>query len=177
MSWLSKGLKSVFKAGNKLDPLGAKIMANTQDAPGSAGALRAAALAEDTDPNPYGAGRNRLYIFAGGDKLSRSPKARATGRAVGTFFAGAYGGPYVKQTIGIAGSVAAKAEAARKQDEANALAAQMLAESQGQAAPVALDKVKPTQAPALLQAGMNPWLVGFLALAVAGTLFRKKVIQ
>lgn len=92
MSLFSRLLRNTFKLTDKIDPLGSKILQNTQDAPGSPGSLRAAALATDTQSNPYGSGRHRLDIFAGGESQSRKEGNRNLGRAVGTVAALFFGG-------------------------------------------------------------------------------------
>lgn len=91
MASLSSIMKKVFKTATKIDPLGAKIMKNTEDLPGTPGSLRAAFLS-DQPSDPYGPQQGKFDIFAGGKKLSESKSARNIGRAVGTVAALYFGG-------------------------------------------------------------------------------------
>lgn len=96
MSSLTKILKKGNKLLKKIDPIGHKIRENLQDLPGSSGSLQAA-IESDQPSDPFGPQQSKFDIFAGGQKMSESKRARNVGRAVGTvaalyFGAGAFGG-------------------------------------------------------------------------------------
>ena len=84
-------LRGLVRKLRRLDPLTDALAKAEKDVPGSVGAGLEAITAENVSSNPFSADRSRFDIFAGGDKLSRDPDARALGRTVGSFFAGYYG--------------------------------------------------------------------------------------
>lgn len=95
--------KSVLR---KVDPIGEKILQNTEDLPGTPGALDKALLAEGVSNNPYKAGEaSRFDMFAGG-KLAEDPDARKVGRAVGTALAIWFGGGAAGASSGNTGTAA-----------------------------------------------------------------------
>lgn len=84
-------LRGLIRKVLKKDPLTSALVKAEKDIPGSVGSAVTAATEENVTSNPFSPDRSRFDIFAGGDKLSRDPDARALGRTVGSFFAGFYG--------------------------------------------------------------------------------------
>lgn len=84
-------IRGFIRKALKNDPLTSALVKAEKDVPGSVGSAMTAITEENVSSNPFSAERSRWDIFAGGDKLSRDPEARATGRVVGSFFAGMYG--------------------------------------------------------------------------------------
>lgn len=84
-------LRGLIRKALKLDPLTSAVAKAERDVPGSVGAGVEALTVENVSSDPFSADRSRFDIFAGGDKLSKDPDARALGRTIGSFFAGWYG--------------------------------------------------------------------------------------
>ncbi len=104
-------LRGFIRKLRKLDPLTDKLAKAEKDVPGSVGAGLEAITAENVSSNPFSADRSRWDIFAGGDKLSQDPEARALGRTIGSIFAGWYGAGALG--AGASGSASAAAGAAQ----------------------------------------------------------------
>lgn len=116
-------LRGLVKKALKLDPVTAAAVKAEKNVPGSVGSAMEALTVENVSSNPFSPDRSRFDIFAGGDKLSQDPDARALGRTVGSIFAGWYGAGALG--AGTAGQAAAAGQAANM---ASGIGAQQAAE-------------------------------------------------
>lgn len=132
MGWLKKLSKTI----RKIDPLTSKVIDKTAWMPGTPSSAVAAIESDAPSGSLFGAGASKSDIFAGGTKLSKSPKARAVGRAVGTFYAAGAAGVGTSGAVkygisGLSASLGASAAAEQKAllDAENARFAQELADN------------------------------------------------
>ena len=156
-------LRGILRKGRKLirkvDPLTDALLKAEKDVPGSVGSAVEAITVENVSSNPFSADRSRFDIFAGGDKLSKDPDARALGRTIGSFFAGWYGagamGAGTSAQVTAAASAASLSQGAEASNIAKAIAEEEAARQRELIAVMRGEQSEPTAIPLADEAAMR----------------------